>query len=174
MNFTNVRWLYDKTNYGERVVNTLSGLDQGCLRVRTGMFSLSTKVFRGVQYLLSHFEAPPNYTIVRSNQLCEWRMFLPLVYSWFEVDRSLDSRCVYHSRTSPFRLALFMWQLAHLSRWSRGPIESFQSRADWLITGNYWCRDLIESSTFDRDRSAFVQTFEATREYSAVEEKCPN
>ena len=92
----------------ERVVNTLSGLDQGCLRVRTGMFSLSTKVFRGVQYLLLHFEAPPNYTIVRSINSASEECFLPLVYSWFEVDRSLAHRCVCHSRTSPFRLALVM------------------------------------------------------------------
>ena len=99
-----------------------------------GMYSLSTNVFRGVQYLLSHFEAPPNYTIVRSINSASEECFLPLVYSWFEVDRSLAHRCVCHSRTSPFRLALVMWQLAHLSRWSRGPIESFnRGRIGWSL-----------------------------------------
>lgn len=74
MNFTNVRWLYDKTNYGERVVNTLSGLDQGCLRVNRNVFSFDECIPRSSIFAFAFWSSPQLYNC-SFNQLCEWRMF---------------------------------------------------------------------------------------------------
>ena len=177
MNFTNVRWLYDKTNYGERVVNTLSGLDQGCLRLNRNVFSFVESIPWSSIFMLSHFETPPNYSLYNClfiSTICEWRMFLPLVYSWFEVALSLArSLCLPQSHL-PFRLA-FMWQLAHLSRYRELQLNQLKSHV-WICCSLVyrWCRDYDWIINFSSATEVRLSRDWTITRSSAVEEKCPN
>ena len=177
MNFTNVRWLYDKTNYEERVVNTLSGLDQGCLRLNRNVFSFVESIPWSSIFMLSHFETPPNYSLYNClfiSTICEWRMFLPLVYSWFEVALSLArSLCLPQSHL-PFRLA-FMWQLAHLSRYRELQLNQLKSHV-WICCSLVyrWCRDYDWIINFSSATEVRLSRDWTITRSSAVEEKCPN